>query len=65
MTNADLNSAVEELNRTSEVSVYEASDVAWIAVIKIANLLQVTGNIRAANQASATTFARRIHRAEM
>jgi len=39
MTNVDLDSAIEELNRTSELSVYEAFDVAWIAVIKIANLL--------------------------
>jgi hypothetical protein len=37
--NADLDSAIKELNRTFGLPVYEAFDVAWIAVLKIANLL--------------------------
>ena len=39
MSNAELDSAITDLNRTFGPSVYEAFDVAWIAVIKIANLL--------------------------
>ncbi len=39
MTSPELDSAIEELNRTFSLPVYEAFDVAWVAVIKIANLL--------------------------
>jgi hypothetical protein len=39
MMNAELESAIGELNRTFGLPVYEAFDVAWIAVLKIANLL--------------------------
>lgn len=34
-----LDSAISELNRTFGMPAYEAFDVAWIAVVKIANLL--------------------------
>jgi len=39
MTSVELDSAIEELNRASELPAYEGFDVAWIAVIKMANLL--------------------------
>lgn len=39
MTNENLDLAVSELNRTFNLSAYEGFDVAWIAVVKIANFL--------------------------
>ena len=39
MVNAELDAAIADLNRTFGLPVYEAFDVAWISVIKIANLL--------------------------
>ena len=39
MASAELDSAIAELNRTVGLPVYEAFDVAWVAVLKIANLL--------------------------
>jgi hypothetical protein len=39
MSQAELNSAIADLNRTFGMPAYEGFDVAWIAVIKIANLL--------------------------
>ena|SRR5271157_5284975 len=39
MANQELESAIEELNRSHSLPVYEAFDVAWLAVLKIANLL--------------------------
>ena len=35
----ELNSAIAELNRTFQLEAYEAFEVAWVAVLKIANLL--------------------------
>jgi hypothetical protein len=39
MLNPELNSAIADLNRSIGLRAYEAFDVAWTAVIKIANLL--------------------------
>ncbi|MEJ7698795.1 MAG: hypothetical protein WKF71_03995 [Pyrinomonadaceae bacterium] len=39
MTKEDLDLAVSELNRTFSLSPYEGFDVAWIAVVKMANFL--------------------------
>jgi hypothetical protein len=39
MTSAELDAAKEELTRTFTLPAYEAFDVVWIAVIKLANLL--------------------------
>jgi hypothetical protein len=38
-TSENLDSAISDLNRTFGMPAYEAFDVAWIAVVKIANLL--------------------------
>ncbi len=39
MTNKDLDLAIYELNRTFNLPIYEGFDVAWIAVVKMANFL--------------------------
>ncbi len=49
MANQELESAIEELNRSHSLPVYEGFDVAWLAVLKIANLLPgVTEGVRMA-----------------
>lgn len=46
MTDADLRSIVEDLRTAAELSDYEATEVLWVALVKMSNLLPETNEHR-------------------